>query len=392
VRIALGIFRTHPRGGLEDHALRIAEELIGRGHRVDLHSTGPAPETDATVVSHRRRPLDMTNHARMTTFGADLAAATAGRYDCVVGMQPLPGLDVLFIADHLRNRPDTPLWRRLLPRFRAMVALEACCFAHRAGPLVLGLADTQMQAFADRYPESRDRMVVLPPSIAPDRRNPALRLSGHRAALRAGLGLPGAGTLWLWLGLQPAIKGLDRAIETLMLVPEATLVVAGVQPGHRKAAALRALAAKAGVSERLCWAGYQSGDEVAALLAAADVLAHPARVDVTGAVILEAIINGLPVVATDTCGFAPHVARSGAGVVVAGEDFDTAAFAAALQTAGGPENAVMSANGIAYGETADLYSGLSTACDLIETVARQKSPATIETVAPAVPNPIRGRV
>ena len=37
---------------------------------------------------------------------------------------------------------------------------------------------------------------------------------------------------------------------------------------------------------------------LANLRVAADVLAHPSRVDVTGAVILEAVVNGLPAVAT----------------------------------------------------------------------------------------------
>ena len=97
----------------------------------------------------------------------------------------------------------------------------------------------------------------------------------------------------------------------------------------------------------------------------ADLLAHPARVDVTGAVILEAVINGLPVVATDCCGFAPHVVRSGAGKVIR-TPFDAEGFAAALVAVGGPENTALSANGIEYGQSPELYSGLAVACDLIE--------------------------
>ena len=120
-----------------------------------------------------------------------------------------------------------------------------------------------------------------------------------------------------------------------------------------------------GVSSRIRWLGYVQSEDVPAHFAAADVLAHPARVDVTGAVILEALINGLPVVATDCCGFAPHVERSGAGVLLA-SPFDAKDLVAALAKVCGPQNAAFSANGIAYGKSPELYSGLSVACDLIE--------------------------
>jgi UDP-glucose:(heptosyl)LPS alpha-1,3-glucosyltransferase len=95
------------------------------------------------------------------------------------------------------------------------------------------------------------------------------------------------------------------------------------------------------------------------------VLAHPARVDVTGGVILEALTNGLPVVATDCCGFSTHVAASGAGKVISAA-FEPNAFVAALRAVCGAENAEMSRRGVAYGESPDLFSGLAKACDLIE--------------------------
>jgi UDP-glucose:(heptosyl)LPS alpha-1,3-glucosyltransferase len=95
------------------------------------------------------------------------------------------------------------------------------------------------------------------------------------------------------------------------------------------------------------------------------VLAHPARVDVTAAVILEALINGLPVVATAECGFAHHIEEADAGKIVP-PPFDGATFARLLAEVCGPRNATFSANGIAYGEAPELYSGLTLACDLIE--------------------------
>ncbi|TIW07056.1 MAG: glycosyltransferase, partial [Mesorhizobium sp.] len=47
---------------------------------------------------------------------------------------------------------------------------------------------------------------------------------------------------------------------------------------------------------------------------------HPARLENTGTVILEALANGLPVIASAACGYAKYVEASGAGLVVANHD------------------------------------------------------------------------
>ena len=172
--------------------------------------------------------------------------------------------------------------------------------------------------------------------------------------------------VWLWLGLQPHIKGLDRVIEALALVPAATLLVGGVASGDGKLDAPVRRAAQLGVSDRIRWLGHLPVQDVPGHFAVADVLAHPARIDVTGAVILEALINGLPVVATNCCGFATHIERSGGGIVVPCSPFDVKDFAAALSKVCGPENAALSRKAVAYGKSPELYSGLSVACDLIE--------------------------
>jgi UDP-glucose:(heptosyl)LPS alpha-1,3-glucosyltransferase len=65
--------------------------------------------------------------------------------------------------------------------------------------------------------------------------------------------------------------------------------------------------------------GYTT--DVADLIGAADLMVHPARVETTGSVILESLLYGTPVIATAVCGYAEHIAHSGAGVVVE-EPFD----------------------------------------------------------------------
>ncbi len=364
MRIAIGIKRLMPRGGLEDHAIRLAGELASRGHEVVLHTTTKVPDPGIATVLLPAAPR-RTNHRRMAAFADAFGRAVAGKFDRIVGLQPMPGLDVLLLADHLRDRPDAPRWKRLLPRFHTFARLEAACFGPGARTRIMGLARPQMLAYAARYPESRTRIVILPPTISADRHRPHLRQAELRAAARRRLDIDDSAKVWLWLGLQPRIKGLDRAVEALASVADAVLVVGGVPRDDRRARPILRQAARLGVADRVRWPGFLAGDELFAAIAAADALAHPSRFDVTGAVILEALVNGLPAVATAECGFAHHITESGAGRVIP-SPFDAATFAAMLAEVCGPENAALSARGIAYGDRPLLYSGLAVACDLIE--------------------------
>jgi UDP-glucose:(heptosyl)LPS alpha-1,3-glucosyltransferase len=106
-------------------------------------------------------------------------------------------------------------------------------------------------------------------------------------------------------------------------------------------------------------------EDIPELMAATDLLVHPARTETTGTVILEAVANGLPVVTSAICGYAEHVAQADAGIVLP-EPFAQAVFVGKLREArdtGRREH--WSENAVRYGEAADLYRGLSRAAAII---------------------------
>lgn len=364
MKVALGIHRLQPRGGLEDNYLRIATELARRGHEPTLFVAGDYPRLELPVVSIARSRKPATNHARAATFATDFIDATRGRFDRTVAFQPAPRADILFLADRLRDRADTSFLKRLTPRFRTFAKLERGCFDAQAATRIIGVALPQMREVVERYPSSRRRIAIIPPAIAEARRRPELRQRLRQAA-RAEIGLASDVPTWLWLGLQPEIKGLDRVIEALPRYPTARLLVGGLGADDHKMHKHLARAAELGVADRIHCLGYISGDRFFTALAAADALAHPARVEVAGAVILEAIINGLPVVTTDICGFAGRVLEARAGKVVAGS-FAIDTFSLFLGEVCGEANRALSHSGIAYGANPELYSGVDVACDLIE--------------------------
>lgn len=364
MRIALGIHRLRPRGGLEDNCLRIAAELNRRGHQPTLFVAGDHPELKFPVVSIAPVRKPASNHARAAVFAAAFVDATQGRFDRSVAFQSAPGADILFLADRLRDRADISLLKRFTPRFRAFAKLERGCFDTPGTTRIIGVALPQMREVVERYPSSRQRIAIIPPAIAETRRRPELR-SQLRPGARAEMGLSPDEPTWLWLGLQPEIKGLDRVIEVLRDHPTARLLVGGLAADDHKIRKHLARAGQLGVADRIRCLGYISGNSFFSAIAAADVLAHPARVEVAGAVILEAIVNGLPVVTTDICGFAGRVLEAGAGKVVTGP-FAAGIFSRFLGDVGGADNEELSRRGIAYGANPELYSGVDVACDLIE--------------------------
>lgn len=364
MRIALGIYRLQPRGGLEDNCIRIAEELSRRGHEPTIILAGPPANLPFAIESVSPSPSAISSHGRLAAFGQAFSRTAKGRFDRTVAFQLMPDADILFIADALRDNPNAPLLKRLTPRFQAFARLERSCFGPDAKIRIIGQALPQMRAFVGRYPASRERIAVIPPAIAAVRRRPELRPT-LRVRTRKAMGLDEHVPIWLWLGLQPEIKGLDRVIETLPEHPETRLLVGGLTAADRKMRKHLARATQLGVDARIHCLGFISGDEFFEVLAAADALAHPARTEIAGAVIVEALANGLPVVTTDICGFAEHVERSGAGKVVGGP-FDQRIFSKYLGEVCGAANTSFSNNGIAYGADPKLYSGIGVACDLIE--------------------------
>jgi UDP-glucose:(heptosyl)LPS alpha-1,3-glucosyltransferase len=351
VKAALAIFRLQPAGGLEQHALRLAEALAARGWATTLVTTVAPARPPAGVAVRVIQARGHSNHGRLAAFAADARAEVAGA-DRAVAFHAIPGFDWVFLADPSRARPSW--WRGLLPRYATYARLERAAFAPPSPTRVLCLSTAQLEGVAANDGTERKRLVRLPPTLDPPIATEADITPGAKAAARAALGVPADGPLWLWVGLQPNTKGLDRALAALALSPNARLLVCG----------LGAEAVNGAKPPRVSWLGLQPAEGVRQAMIAADLLVHPARADVTGGVILEAMAQGLPVVVTDVCGFAEHVRAANAGVVLPAPLGPTD-LSRALAGITPAQLAAWSANALTYARQPGLFSGLAHAVDLI---------------------------
>lgn len=91
---------------------------------------------------------------------------------------------------------------------------------------------------------------------------------------------------------------------------------------------LRGLAKELGVADRVQFLGFTGVDELAELYRQASVLLHPSLTEGFGLTAVEAMANGLPIVATD-CGALKEICRKAARFV--GNPMDDGAFSDLLQ-------------------------------------------------------------
>jgi glycosyltransferase involved in cell wall biosynthesis len=141
---------------------------------------------------------------------------------------------------------------------------------------------------------------------------------------RSSLGVPDGAAIVLALGRLHRNKAFDVLITAIARVAEVHLCVAGDGPERE---ALVALAQHCGVGERVHFLGWR--EDVAALLATADLLVCPSRHEPLGNVIIEAWAHRRPVIAAASQGPRQLIHDGIDGVLVPVDDSE--ALAATLR-------------------------------------------------------------
>jgi glycosyltransferase involved in cell wall biosynthesis len=174
---------------------------------------------------------------------------------------------------------------------------------------VVALGRGAAQVLRDRHRVRVDRLTVIPTGVPGRRFRPAD--ADRRLAARAGLGVAPTDRVAAVVGAQSPEKSVDVLLRAL---PAATtvdvLLVAGDGPERaRLEAAVASLAAG-----RVRFLGVV--DDPTAVYAAADVVVLPSATEGLPAVLVEAGLSGVPVVATDV-GFVDEVVVDGeTGILV----------------------------------------------------------------------------
>ncbi|MEH6544050.1 MAG: glycosyltransferase family 4 protein [Porticoccaceae bacterium] len=370
MKIAFCLYKYFPYGGLQRDFLRIATECQARGHSIQvfvLSWQGEKPEGfDIRLIATK----GFSSPARYRHFYREVSAELVNNpADVVVGFNKMPGLDIYYAADpcyaykarHLRSKAY-----RLTSRYRHFSSYEAAVFGARAdenATEILMISEQQQPLFQQYYGTPEQRFHLLPPGIDKSRCAPLNRESVRRE-FRQEFALHENQQLLLLIGSGFKTKGLDRILLAMQSLPEAVLANTRLFViGQDDPVQFQREAKKLGIAEQVQF--FSGRDDVPRFLQGADLLVHPAYSENTGTVLLEALVAGLPVLATANCGYAHFIEESGGGRVI-DSPYQQSKFDRALQELITADTSAQSECALDWAKTADIYSLPERATDLIE--------------------------
>jgi UDP-glucose:(heptosyl)LPS alpha-1,3-glucosyltransferase len=371
--LAFILYKFFPFGGLARDFKRIAMVCKRMGYEIDVFvMEWQGDMLDGFNISIFKGQ-GWSNRAKVERFHRQVQAALKIKaYSAVVGFNKMPGLDVYYAADpcYVERFVAGSFVHRLNPRYRYYAGIEAVVFSEHSETVCLMISDVQQALFKHHYNTPAERLLMLPPGIDLDRRRPK-EACAIRKQFRQELGFSEDDVVILMVGTGFKTKGVDRGIIALSSMPESIAShVHLVVVGEDDLVHYQQMAAHHQVANQVQFMGGR--DDIPKFLLSADLLLHSARKDNTGTVILEAIVAGLPVLVTDVCGYAKHVAASSAGLTIPSPFKQLVLNAKLVEMLDAEKRSEWSANALAYAEKEDLYSMPDKAAQVVDQIARGK--------------------
>jgi glycosyltransferase involved in cell wall biosynthesis len=362
LRIALMIECDGP-GGAELMMLELAKELRARGHTVlPVGLSAGTGWLGARFVAagfepasfELRRPLDLAAVRALTTILRDFRADVVHSHEftmAIYGAAASKRANARHVITMHGGLYYAAAWRR-----RA-----ALRWAMRRSAALVGVSDATASALQSILGIEKSKLHVVPNGIP-------LR-TGVRAKLRSELGLAPGELLIVSVGNLYPVKGHAVLIDALAKLRERTgwrLAIAGRGEEEPR---LRVQAATAGIGDRVHLLGFR--DDIADILAAADLFTMPSLSEGLPLALVEAMSFGLPVVVT-AVGGVPEVVTDGVeGMLVPPSDASALATALGALLADAPRRQKM---GDAARTRALRDYALSTMADRYERLYRGAAP------------------
>ena len=364
MNIAFILFRYFPYGGLQKDMLRMAEILVERGHNITILAGQWQGDKSKNIKVVEMQTKGLSNHANAQSFAKKVALwLKQNPQDKTVGFNRLPNLDFYYAADSCfaeKTKEKHNALIQMLPRYRIFSQLEKSVFARGEKTQLLMISPKEMQVYKNNYNTEDNRFYLLPPGINKNRIAPP-NAKDIRQDFRVQHKLNNGDIVFLMVGSGFKTKGLDRSIDSLANLPskikhKSYLFVVGEDD---KSPYLKQIE-QHHLQDRVIFFGGR--DDVAAFLLGSDVLLHPAYKENTGTVLLEAMVAGLPVIATQACGYSFYIAEAEMGYVIHQQDMMDKAIVNVLQK----PLTLWQQRGQQFASSADIYRLHEEAANIIE--------------------------
>ncbi len=343
MKIAIVRQRYNPYGGAERFVAR-AVAALGReqiGVTVLARDWQKAGEEGGPVELLRCDPFFLGRAWRDRSFARAVCATLAERhFDLVQSHERIACCDVYRAGDGVhaqwlvnRARVLGPVGRlglALNPYHRYLLEAERRLFASPRLKAVICNSRMVRDEIRAHFGVPENKLHVIYNGVDLEAFHP--RLKSERAAARTRLGIAPDAMLYLFVGSGFERKGLPQLLHALAGLKAGELIVVGAD---KRAAAMKQLAARLGLSRRAHFLGAQ--DEVKPWYGAADCFVLPSLYDPFPNAALEAMACGLPVITSTQCGAAECIEPNISGAVC--DACDSAGLLACLQTINTPHQA-----------------------------------------------------
>jgi len=371
MNLAFCLFNYFPFGGLERNFMAISQECSRRGHTIDVYTMnweGEHPEgLNVNIV-----PVQgFSNHSKASSFSKYLLTNLhRSQYDLIMGFNKIPGIDLYYTADvcyTARIENQRNFLSKLTPRYHVYSGLERSVFGPESSTHIIYLSKREKQIYKERYGTKEERFHYAPPGIHKDKIRSNITRE-NRKQIRNFLKLKEKDNFLLMIGSNFQTKGVDRSIKAVASLPPALLESTYLFIiGKGKEEKYKKLAITLGIGENVHFLGAR--DDVPLFLAGADFLLQPSLNENTGNAIIEALVAGVPVLATENCGYSDHITIAKAGKIIPGFPFRQEMMNTLLhEIIEFTDRKLWKDNALKYTDKTDLYSRHTLIADLIETI------------------------
>ncbi|MGJ8653966.1 MAG: glycosyltransferase family 4 protein [Opitutaceae bacterium] len=367
MNIGFALYDYYPFGGLQEDCLATALATAARGHCVHIFARTWKGYQPDNVQVHILGTKGISNTSRNDHYFKALNKTLPDyELDGLVAFNRVPNADIYFAADpcYVERHKDATFWQKLSARYRYYTKLEAKLFNPESPPHTLVLTEGESEAIRKHYQIPRGNFHLLPPGITRNTQTPEQQ-QNNRSELRTKYKVPEGAVISLFVGSGFRVKGLHRALLALKANAQAAETHEFWVIGNGKPENYRTLVKNAGIPVRF----FGGRDDVPKFYDAADFLLHPAYSESAGKVLLEALSHGLPVLTTDTCGYAANIQSADAGAVLS-SPFSQDMLNQTLQKfiTDADTRRKWSRNAKMYTDINDLYSCHETAAETIERI------------------------
>lgn len=368
MEIAFCLYKYFPFGGLQRDFIKILSACQKRGHQIRVYTMVWDDEIPADINVIIIPVKRHTNHGRNEAFYHQVKThLTQYPADVIVGFNKMPGLDIYYAADVCyaeKVEKEKGFFYKLTKRYQHYIAYEKAVFDVNSHTKLLMLTQHQVDDFKKHYKTPDARFYLLPPGIDLSRKYDQ-QITDAKQIYRKKNAISIDQFFLLQVGSDFKRKGVDRTLKSIASLPESIknktmLMVVGQDSPTR----YQRLAKKMAIDKHVLF--FDGRNDIAELMAAADMLIHPAYQEAAGIVLIEAIAAGLPVITTDICGYAPYIKHANCGIVI-DEPYSQKNLNNALATSLANKSLLnqWAKSARHFADTQDLYSLPEKAADII---------------------------